>query len=184
MIYLIKCTETNTCKIGYTSSPENRLCQLQTGNPFALELVATISGSISDEKLLHQKFDKFRLKGEWFEYAEEIKEYFKAEDPYLMYPSMVEVLKKSSDVKLKLFASLIERNADGREFVINKSLKEVMAIECGCKPRSFDSAITSLIKDQILIKVAPAFYKINPNHVFKGTTTSQNKSVRSVTKIK
>lgn len=38
MVYLIICSENDTCKIGYTNNPKQRLSALQVGNPYALEL--------------------------------------------------------------------------------------------------------------------------------------------------
>jgi hypothetical protein len=183
MVYLITCSKTRTCKIGYASTPQNRLSQLQVGNPFALELVATMPGEVVDEKLLHKKFEKYRLKGEWFEYNSEIKEYFKVEDCYLMYQSMIQILKESTDVKLKLFASLVERYSEGQEFSMTKSLKEVIALECGCKPRSFDSAFTVLVKDSVVVRVKAYLYKINPRHTFKGEKEDRNKNLKAIIEL-
>lgn len=80
MIYLIACQKTNTCKIGYSKSPENRLIQLQTGNPFPLEIIAVKEGNIEDEKLLHETFSHIKHQGEWFEYTDEIRNYFLIDD--------------------------------------------------------------------------------------------------------
>lgn len=87
---------------------------------------------------------------------------------YLMYSSMVLILKRSSDVRMKLFAALLERYSKGQEFSMSKTLKEIIAEECFCKPRSFDSAFTSLIKDNVVVKLGALTYKINPRHVFEG----------------
>jgi hypothetical protein len=105
------------------------------------------------------------------------------EEFYLMYSSMVLILKGSTDVRMKLFAALLERNASGMEFAMNKSLKEVIALECGCKPRSFDSAFTSLVKDNIIVRVRPHLYKINPRHVFKGHSAARNNSLKAIIEL-
>lgn len=105
------------------------------------------------------------------------------EEFYLMYSSMVLILKSSSDVRMKLFAALLERYSHGQEFVMSKSLKEVMANETGCKPRSFDAAFTSLIKDNIIFKVANNLYKINPRHVFQGSTNDRNQALKAIIEL-
>lgn len=59
-------------KIGVSDFPENRLRQLQTGNPLQLRLVATFEGDGRDqvlgwEELVHKLFSDKRLSGEWFD---------------------------------------------------------------------------------------------------------------------
>jgi hypothetical protein len=105
------------------------------------------------------------------------------EEFYLMYSSMVLILKGSTDVRMKLFASLLERYSQGQEFSMSKSLKEIMANECGCKPRSFDSAFTSLIKDNIIVKINTQLYKVNPRHVFQGSTTTRNQELKAIIEL-
>lgn len=52
----------------------------KTGSPVHLTLLATIPDkTISDERFLLVVFDDYRIKGEWFEFAEEIKKYLKEE---------------------------------------------------------------------------------------------------------
>lgn len=53
-------------KIGYSLSPRQRLKELQTGYPDLLKVLAIIRGTEKDEKEMHERFAKFRLRGEWF----------------------------------------------------------------------------------------------------------------------
>lgn len=65
MIYFIK--SKRFVKIGYTAKePEKRLAQLQTGNPETLKLLGTIEGTPEVEKALHNYFNRFHFRGEWF----------------------------------------------------------------------------------------------------------------------
>lgn len=66
VVYFIRCGE--FVKIGYTRGEDakSRLQSLQTGNPQALELLATAIGDMSDERALHKEFDEYRTAGEWF----------------------------------------------------------------------------------------------------------------------
>jgi hypothetical protein len=105
------------------------------------------------------------------------------EEFFLMYSSMVLILKGSTDVRMKLFASLLERYSKGQEFSMSKAFKIIMAEECGCKPRSFDLAFTNLIKDHIVIKLGPSLYKINPRHVFQGSSSDRNKSLKAILEL-
>lgn len=58
-------------KVGVTSNLDSRLCQLNTGNPYLMEVKATIGALTKREALklesrLHAALDEFRLTGEWF----------------------------------------------------------------------------------------------------------------------
>ncbi len=54
-------------KIGFSKKPEKRIKELQTGNSRKLAIMGWIeSEDKSLEKNLHQKYEEFRLTGEWF----------------------------------------------------------------------------------------------------------------------
>lgn len=63
-----------TTKIGISGNPQNRLLQLQTGNPTPIALRYTIPLPTLDiarklETYLHKKYDHTRTHGEWFDVA-------------------------------------------------------------------------------------------------------------------
>ena len=68
-VYLIKQTEEHLYKIGYTRNADikKRLLQLQTGNPYSLEVVGSFpcTGKVT-EKVLHSLFSDHRKMGEWY----------------------------------------------------------------------------------------------------------------------
>jgi len=70
-VYLIKSkyTYTEVYKIGIANDPQSRLAQLQTGNPYQLEIVSCYGFEDAGvvEKSLHQAYKEERLQGEWFE---------------------------------------------------------------------------------------------------------------------
>jgi len=70
-LYLIKCQK--YCKIGVTNDVQGRLAQLATGNPFAMEVLASyrFKNPSYIESALHQKFENKHLRGEWFELSSE-----------------------------------------------------------------------------------------------------------------
>jgi len=79
-IYFIK-SESGHVKIGFSNNKiTERLANLQSGSPFKLSVLKTIPILREQEKLLHKKFKKYRVIGEWFEFSDEIKEYI--ENPY------------------------------------------------------------------------------------------------------
>lgn len=105
------------------------------------------------------------------------------EEFYLMYSSMVLILKGSSDVRMKLFAALLERYSKGQEFSMSKALKIIIAKETGCKPRSFDTAFTYLVKENIVVRIESQLYKINPRHVFQGSSSDRNSQLKAILEL-
>jgi hypothetical protein len=76
VIYFIEAIGAGLVKIGYTENdPEVRLRQLQTGCPFPMRVLGSISGEPEDEAEIHQKFAGYRRHGEWFEMSAEIVAY-------------------------------------------------------------------------------------------------------------
>ena len=53
-------------KIGYSTNPEARVAELQTGNGRHLFLLGYFAGTIEDEKALHAKYIKDNTLAEWF----------------------------------------------------------------------------------------------------------------------
>lgn len=62
-------------KIGWAKQPSKRLRELQTGCPDPLHVVCIQPGSQQIERLLHVRFDRQRVQGEWFEVDEELQDY-------------------------------------------------------------------------------------------------------------
>lgn len=65
-IYLIRSQQ--FFKIGIAGNPEVRILELQIGNPIKLELIAAHEFEDAEpaEWVLHQRFSKKRVSGEWF----------------------------------------------------------------------------------------------------------------------
>lgn len=54
-------------KIGFTQDVGQRLCQLQTGNPAGIEIVAVLTDvRPAVERHFHEYFEAARARGEWF----------------------------------------------------------------------------------------------------------------------
>jgi hypothetical protein len=64
-------------KIGISNDPKRRMVDLAYYNPVALELLGVLDGDVALERYLHDKFDKHRIRGEWFKLAPEILEYIR-----------------------------------------------------------------------------------------------------------
>ncbi|MCC8118153.1 MAG: GIY-YIG nuclease family protein [Bacteroidales bacterium] len=79
-VYLIEEIGSGIFKIGFSQCPENRLANLQSGNPHELKLVQKFltSNPKELEASLHQYFMPFQVKDEWFKLACDAKAEFPA----------------------------------------------------------------------------------------------------------
>ena len=66
MIYFIQDTVTRAIKIGYSTNPQKRLKNLRNSNQNKLVLLYAMHGELEHEAELLQRFDKFKMEGEWF----------------------------------------------------------------------------------------------------------------------
>jgi hypothetical protein len=62
-------------KIGISKNPQNRMKELQIGNPNKIELLHFFKGETFSEKFLHKRFRKYHCRGEWFKFSKEIELY-------------------------------------------------------------------------------------------------------------
>lgn len=76
-VYFIAAEGTDRIKIGYATHPKSRLKSISGMSPVPLRMVATMPGSLSDEKALHKKFAHNRTHGEWFRFASDISDYIR-----------------------------------------------------------------------------------------------------------
>jgi len=67
-VYLIHMETTNNYKIGKSVDVAKRLCSLQVGSPYKLNVVTKIlaHNPIATESFIHQLFGNYKLSGEWF----------------------------------------------------------------------------------------------------------------------
>jgi hypothetical protein len=62
-------------KIGHTDQDvHERIQNLQTGNPYKIEVLCVVAGSVDDEHVLHFLFEEYRLVGEWFDVNDKLTE--------------------------------------------------------------------------------------------------------------
>lgn len=74
MIYFILNEQNNHVKIGFSNNPDKRLSTLQTACSHDLKLLLSFYGDREVEKYLHNKFKKYHVKNEWFDYNDQIKD--------------------------------------------------------------------------------------------------------------
>jgi hypothetical protein len=76
-IYVIECKDAKAVKIGFfkgsnIQSALQRVVELQTGNPFGLNLVNIFEGDRYVEHKIHNRLRHLRIRGEWFELVDEV----------------------------------------------------------------------------------------------------------------
>ncbi len=73
-IYIIKDFDTGNIKIGASVNPENRLSTIKSRqNKPNIKIIATAQKcTLLDEKLIHEHFKEFNIKGDWFTLNENI----------------------------------------------------------------------------------------------------------------
>jgi hypothetical protein len=73
MIYFIEAA--GAVKIGRSNNPKRRLQMIATGSPVACSIIGVMSGDASEERDLHDRFSKYRVRREWFELSPEVKSF-------------------------------------------------------------------------------------------------------------
>ena len=84
-VYFILNDRAGAVKIGNAMRPVSRMRELQTASPDTLELLLVLSPqpyqrnadwfAEGKEDALHLKFKKYHIRGEWFEFSEEIRDF-------------------------------------------------------------------------------------------------------------
>lgn len=183
MVYLITCSKTDSCKIGFSNCPENRLSQLQVGNPFSLELSAIIEGEIEDEKNLHQKFSKYKLSGEWFHYSDEIKKFFNIEESFTISTDLLVKIITISNPSISVYFYLLPIYISDKKFIIDGNMRKIIAKTLHRSVSAIANALTELKKENLLVSVDKGMYQINPRYAFKGSTSNRNAALKAIIEI-
>lgn len=72
-------------KIGFSSNPQRRIAEIQTGCPFPVEILATEPGGSARESQLHRRFSHLHLNGEWFVLNDEVSRYIAKGDRWRLH---------------------------------------------------------------------------------------------------
>ena len=73
-VYIIGNLDENICKIGFSENPNRRLPEIQTGCPHQLKIILLFEAEKYTETLLHHKYSKYRMVGEWFKIEGKLKD--------------------------------------------------------------------------------------------------------------
>lgn len=73
-VYFIRAARMRAVKIGWARDAEARLRELQTASHHKLHLIGFLPGSLEDERRWHLGFRSLRIRGEWFNLTDDLRE--------------------------------------------------------------------------------------------------------------
>ena len=169
MIYLITNEVEKFCKIGFSNNPEARIQQLQTGNPFKLELSSVIDGDITMEKELHEKFKHLKLQGEWFNYTDEIRNFFNVESYQCIRTTEgVDWVLKFTGNEIQMIVLLVSiENSKTGLIYLSESNKKYLIDKFNSSERYIREIIKSLVDKDAVFKINSRELIVNPLYVYK-----------------
>jgi hypothetical protein len=75
VVYFISCRD--CVKIGIARDTAFRLREMQVHCPYEMTLLGVTDGGRSVERGLHQRFARYRIRGEWFSLSDEIQQFIR-----------------------------------------------------------------------------------------------------------
>jgi len=78
LVYFVRSGANGPIKIGVTLNLKRRLEMLQAGNHRALRCLLTIDGDGTAERAMHSRFEAQHIRGEWFRYDGELRDFIRA----------------------------------------------------------------------------------------------------------
>lgn len=197
MIYLI--TDGKYLKIGYSENISNRMKSYSThSNNF--KLLSYKEGGTKDESILHEKYEKYNVRDEWFEYSQEIIDGFNNyesinestnESEVVIYQSHLKTIYKNcSGYCINLYMVLLEelklplKGSDFSTFTTTNDDKIRWVNKLGGKdPHTLNYAIKQLKISGLIIKLGRGLYTINPKYAFCGGSKARYKAMQSLNLI-
>lgn len=102
---------------------------------------------------------------------------------YLMYSYFIDVLMSSKDMKLKVFAYLLEKYNAGTEFQLGNPIKKIIAEKLNTSVSAVSNTITQLKRDNLLYSPDRGLYILNPRYAFKGSSNERNKQLKIIIEL-
>jgi hypothetical protein len=107
-IYIIKANPDSTYKIGRTTNVQARISTIQTGNHNDIKIVETFEFSKCSmlENIIHRKYKPYKLRGEWFNFTDDILE---------------QLIKFIKDMIVELSCEQKQKQKQNKQLLSNKS---------------------------------------------------------------
>lgn len=168
MLYLIKEYGKNGkeyLKIGKADNVNKRIQQYNT-NCAEFELIDTFEGSIPEESLLHSFLEKYKVKGEWMEYNDEILLLWKLYKE--IRPKIKEniittgeyIRKEFYDTQIEYYKNKTEEIEDEIKFLKDNYLEKILKFS-----QLYDESSDLL---QFILKIIPLKYRTQIFEKYKG----------------
>ena len=103
---------------------------------------------------------------------------------YLVYASIWSIMEKQlSGPAMKVFAFFASRYNCGAPIGVNKNMREIVAKELEIKQGTVANTLTELTDKKLMYSTEKGVYKINPRHIFQGSTTERNNHLKFVLEV-
>lgn len=190
MIYLLQ--QQNNLKIGYTNNLLKRIKQYNTHNS-DFKILYVLNGNREKEKELHKQFEKFRKSTEWFEYTEEIIDYFnkngtiiEAKDEFVIMSvfAIDEINEKLKGNEIKVLLACVRCSKissyeeSGNSFLTCS--REFKNLVTGIKPQNVCKYLAKLNELGFIKRISRSEYELNPLYFFRGTLTQRTKCLMKI----
>lgn len=138
-VYFVVTSDERFVKIGYSATIMRRLVQLRTIGPGTRDarVIGYLPGTPGTEKWLHLKFARHRDSGEWFHYADEVKEFSgallpiapKVKIPKVKLPKVKIPKVKIPKVKIPVSRVIVEPTAEEPELELEPDVAKNKAAQ-------------------------------------------------------
>lgn len=172
MIYLIVDWTNDLCTIGFTLDPKKSFREAQKGKLEHISLIALKEGTEDEANALKLKFGVFDFKNHvWFDYDEDVAEYFNVVGPDLyIYPAMYDIFNSSSDYTMRVYGYLLRDYSRGFSFSLG-ALKKRVAEKCNCSLKDVNDSLTTLLTKKCIFKEGKDLYRLNVEFAYNGDIT-------------
>ncbi len=177
MIYCIGNKEYGICKIGHSTDVEKRLVNLKTGNHLRLEILAVIEGGYAQEQILHYRFTKFSLEGEWFTLSDEILKFFRITlDPFfLVYDDYSTKLACATDFRV-FIALVIHSTFNTNVGILTSETRQEIIKLSNITTQNLSNSLKRILNTGLIYREDKK-YTINPFFIWKGYPENRRKYI-------
>lgn len=99
---------------------------------------------------------------------------------FLAYSYLIDMLKSCKDLKVKVYAYLLENYKTGVMFQLGNPIKNIMAERFDCSASSISNTLTILKEEKLIYSPSRGLYMLNPRFAFKGSSTQRDKQLKVI----
>lgn len=102
---------------------------------------------------------------------------------FLAYSSLINALSQSKDLKIKVYAYLLQSYNFGVNFQLGKPIKKEIANLYDVSESAVSNVLTQLKKEHFLYSPNRGLYRLNPRYAFKGSSKNRNKELNVIIEL-